>query len=74
MFKRVEEEKQLVANLKDICKRMQKGNRELGAWKDNLRSNAQRQKKKKEKLENKLVKAQMESRLFYSRAKREAYS
>ena len=70
---RVHQERQLVDNLKNICKRMQKGSRELGYWKESLKVNTLRQKKKREKLASRLYVLQQESKLFYTRAQREAY-
>jgi uncharacterized protein YhaN len=72
LTKRLSEEKELTTNLKDICKRMKKGIRELTTWKEALRANTARQRKKKEKLEQNLVRVHQESARFYARAQKEA--
>ena len=72
LTKRLTEERELTANLKDICKRMKKGVRELTTWKEALRANTIRQRKKKERLEQNLMRVHHESAMFYARAQREA--
>jgi predicted DNA-binding protein YlxM (UPF0122 family) len=59
----------MIKNLKDISKRMKKGIRELTTWKEALKVNLVRQRKKRTKLEDKLMEVHQESQLFFSRAK-----
>ena len=63
------EERTMVKNLKDITKRMKKGVRELTTWKEALKVNLVKQRKKRDKLENRLFEVHQESQLFFSRAR-----
>jgi hypothetical protein len=62
----------LISNIKDITKRMRKGVRELTTWKEALKMNTIKQRKKKQKLETKLMDTHQETSLFFSRAQQVA--